>query len=243
MSHELKVTINHTELPIKEYKGQRVVTLKEIDIVHERPEGTARKRFNDNKKHFIEGTDYFVRNSDEAAKEFGIIAPNGLTLATESGYLMLVKSFQDNLAWAVQRQLVNTYFRVAQDTTKSVLAEAKLRNSRAREASVWLKIAKEIPVPVYREICAHYASTALAGKEVLPLPETAGRTYTATEVGKMLGGISAKKIGETANSYHLKTPEYGVRVCDKAKHCEKQVESWRYNERGIARLRELLNNN
>lgn len=26
---------------------------------------------------------------------------------------MLVKSFTDNLAWDVQRQLVNTYFRVA----------------------------------------------------------------------------------------------------------------------------------
>lgn len=109
--NELTVTINNANLQVKEYQNQRVVTLKEIDEVHQRPEGTARKRFNDNKGRFIEGTDYFVRNSDEASNEFGATAPNGLTLITESGYLMLVKSFTDDLAWEVQRQLVNTYFR------------------------------------------------------------------------------------------------------------------------------------
>ena len=97
MNENLTVTINGTELPIQEYQGQRVVTLREIDMVHERPEGTARKRFNDNKNRFIEGTDYFVRNPDEAMRECGITAPNGLTLVTESGYLMLVKSFTDDL--------------------------------------------------------------------------------------------------------------------------------------------------
>lgn len=107
-----ELAINNYIIPIREYNGQRVITFKDIDMVHERPEGTARKRFNDNKKHFIEGVDYFVRKTDEAANEFGIIAPNGLVLITESGYLMLVKSFTDDLAWKVQRELVNSYFKV-----------------------------------------------------------------------------------------------------------------------------------
>ena len=106
------VTINQSEVSIKEWQGNRVVTFKDIDLVHGRPDGTARKRFNDNKERFIEGTDYFVRKTDEAKNEFNIVAPNGLTLITESGYLMLVKSFTDDLAWDVQRQLVNLYFRV-----------------------------------------------------------------------------------------------------------------------------------
>ena len=106
------VKINNTDLSVKEYKGQRVVTFKDIDMLHERVEGTARKRFNDNKKHFIQNEDYFVLNPDEAGKLFGTIAPNGLKLVTESGYLMLVKSLQDDLAWKVQRELVNNYFRV-----------------------------------------------------------------------------------------------------------------------------------
>lgn len=112
------VEINAKEIAVKEFRGQRVVTFKDIDRVHERPDGTARKRFNDNKKHFIFGEDYFVRNSDEAKSEFGISAPNSLYLITEQGYLMLVKSFTDDLAWTVQRQLVNNYFK--QQTVHSI---------------------------------------------------------------------------------------------------------------------------
>ncbi len=107
-----KITINDYVLPVREYNGQRVVIFKDIDSIHGRIEGTARKRFNDNKEHFIEGEDFFVRKTDEAMNEFGIIAPNGLILITESGYLMLVKSFTDDLAWKVQKKLINCYFRL-----------------------------------------------------------------------------------------------------------------------------------
>ena len=64
-------------LPIdrKEYNGQPVLTLSDIDKAHKRPVGTAKRNFNQNKKHFVEGVDYFVRNPSEAADEFGIIAP------------------------------------------------------------------------------------------------------------------------------------------------------------------------
>lgn len=109
--------INNVPLKIKEYKGQRVVTLRDIDTVHGRPEGTARKRFNDNRKHFIEGEDFFIVNQPSEIRTLGITRPQGGTpssiiLLTENGYLMLVKSLTDDLSWEVQRQLVKTYFRV-----------------------------------------------------------------------------------------------------------------------------------
>lgn len=115
-----EIIINNTSLGIKEYNGQRVITFKDIDEVHKRPEGTARRNFNTNKAYFIEGEDYFVRNSYEAKTEFGITAPNGLVLITESGYYMLVKSFTDDLSWAVQRELTNCYFRVQQIQQKQL---------------------------------------------------------------------------------------------------------------------------
>ena len=118
------IQIGNQQISTKEFKGQRVVTLKDIDLVHERPEGTARRNYNTNKKHLIEDEDYFVRNSSEAQNEFGITAPNGLVLMTEQGYLMLVKSFTDDLAWKVQRQLVNTYFK-ASDFMKNLSTEMK----------------------------------------------------------------------------------------------------------------------
>lgn len=115
-----EITIENTNVAIKEYKGQRVVTFKDIDTVHQRPDGTARRNFNTNKKHFIEGEDFFVRNSYEAKNEFNVTAPNGLILLTESGYLLLAKSFTDDLSWDVQRQLVKCYFKLKELTTPIV---------------------------------------------------------------------------------------------------------------------------
>lgn len=53
------VHIGNSDISVKEYDGRRVVTFKDIDMVHGRPEGTARKRFNNNKKRFIDGKDFF----------------------------------------------------------------------------------------------------------------------------------------------------------------------------------------
>lgn len=123
---------------------------------------------------------------------------------------------------------------------KAALAEAKLNNSRARLASIWLKIANTNPIPEYKQICTHYASAVLAGEAVLPLPEVTGSTYSAAEVGAMLGGISANKVGRIANANQLKTPEYGVEVWDKSRNSAKQVPTWRYNDKAVARLRDIL---
>ncbi len=99
-------------LPRAKYlNGQPVVTFSDIDIAHQRPNGTAGRNFRKNKMRFLEGIDFFQRNSSEAKHEYNIIAPNGLILLSESGYLMVVKSFTDDLSWKVQRVLVNSYFR------------------------------------------------------------------------------------------------------------------------------------
>ncbi len=109
------ITINNNSIERKIYNNQPVVTFKDIDLVHERPEGTASRNFRTNKKHFIENVDFYYMNVDKCKNDeirrLGIESPRGGYLFTESGYLMLVKSFTDDLAWEVQRQLVNSYFR------------------------------------------------------------------------------------------------------------------------------------
>ena len=109
------VKINNNDLSVKEFNGQRVVTFKDIDMLHERVEGTAGRNFRDNKKHFVENEDFFfIKPADIGNNEIrrSEINNKGTYLITESGYLMLVKSLQDDLAWKVQRELVNNYFRV-----------------------------------------------------------------------------------------------------------------------------------
>ena len=111
---------------------------------------------------------------------------------------------------------------------------------RSRLAAEWRKLAQAGATPEYRQICAHYASAQLTGGQaVLPLPAAGERTYTAAEVGKMLGGVSANQIGRLANVHGLKTPEYGLEVWDKSPYSPKQVVSWRYNDRAVQRLREI----
>ena len=115
------VEINNVAIGIKEYEGKRVITFKDIDRVHERPDGTARKAFNRNKKRFIEGEDYFMimRNTPMSVSWTLNIPPKGLTLITESGYLMISKVFDDDIAWDVQRKLVNSYFRVKESVSQN----------------------------------------------------------------------------------------------------------------------------
>lgn len=121
------IHIGNSDIAIKEYKGKRVVTFKDIDEVHNRASGTANKRFLDNKKHFIDGEDFFTVSNSEIRKSRIIPISDSdfmdKTLITESGYLMLVKSFTDDLAWDIQRQLVKTYF----NATKKLSQEEMMR--------------------------------------------------------------------------------------------------------------------
>lgn len=126
------------------------------------------------------------------------------------------------------------------DPSMQMLNEAKLNNSRARLASVWLKMGAGT-TPEYEQICKHYASAELTGGvPVLPLPEAREKTYSAAEVGQLLGGVSANMVGRVANQNGLKVPEYGIQVWDKSKSSAKQVPVWRYNEKAVARIRELI---
>ncbi|HCR5689643.1 TPA: ORF6N domain-containing protein [Shigella flexneri] len=127
------VTINNKQFPVIEYRGQRVVTLAMIDEVHQRPEGTARAAFNRNREHFISGVDYAELGADVIRTDlpegtFSKFAPSGIVLF-ESGYLMLTKPFNDALAWQVQRELVNSYFR-----TRTPLTEIEMIAAIAADA-------------------------------------------------------------------------------------------------------------
>lgn len=120
------VCIVEQPLEIKEWQGQRVITFKDVDKVHQRKDGTASKNFKNNRKHFISNVDYF----QTTRKEFGVnFSPNSklegnpnltVILLTESGYLMLAKSLTDDLAWDVQRALVNNYFRGRQSVQQQL---------------------------------------------------------------------------------------------------------------------------
>lgn len=111
------ITINNTQVEVKEYEGLRVVTAWDIAKVHDREVREINQNFNYIKEKLILNEDYFLISKNEISESKILIQdfiPNNvkeIPLFTESGYLMLVKTFTDDLSWDIQRQLVKTYFR------------------------------------------------------------------------------------------------------------------------------------
>ena len=113
MNNEVKIEINgfQIEVKVREYKGWRVVTLADIDRLHNRPAGTAKRNFNKNKKRFIEGEDFFKITPYEfrtaLGEEMDSRQQNDIILLTESGYLMLVNGYFHS--YQIQAQKQNKY--------------------------------------------------------------------------------------------------------------------------------------
>lgn len=122
--------------------------------------------------------------------------------------------------------------------TKLKNADARLKNANSRQAKLLMQIAESVEMPEYKQILNAKATEIITGKNLLPLPEVNEKTYTATEIGEMLG-ISANKVGRLANEHNLKTSEFGKMFYDKAKHSNKQVETFRYYENVIPILERL----
>lgn len=121
------ISINNNSIERKVYNNQPVVTFKDIDLVHQRPKGTANRNFKNNEKHFIENVDFYKISPYEIRRnKLATISDSvkrSMLFFTESGYLMLVKSFTDDLAWQVQRQLVNSYFRLKEEAYEQLELE------------------------------------------------------------------------------------------------------------------------
>lgn len=118
------VMICNHEIGIKMYEGQPVVTFKDIDTLHSRPDGTAKTAFSKHKEKFVEGKHFYrltkksLENAEKYTKDtfdFLINSPRGITVLTERGYLLLTKPFNDDLAWQIQDALVEHYFNHRED--------------------------------------------------------------------------------------------------------------------------------
>ena len=117
--------------------------------------------------------------------------------------------------------------------------KAMLKNAQARSAKLWLEIAKNTGIQTYKDVCNAYAAKELAGEDVLPLPKVQEKSYSATDIGKMLG-VSKAKIGALANKNNMKCDEYGSWFHDKSPYSGKEVETFRYNGKAIEKFRALL---
>jgi hypothetical protein len=115
--------------------------MRQVDELHDRPEGTARRRFSENRDRFIEGEDFMKVSSSEFRTRYPKAVPrratSDMTVLTETGYLMLTKSFSDEFSWQVQRALVRVYFRAQELTASPLPAPAPKIELDAMEYQQW----------------------------------------------------------------------------------------------------------
>lgn len=122
-----KLIVANREIEIKEYRGERVVTAWDIAEVHGRDVKRVNEQFRRNRKKLIEKEDYFILIREEFSESFSATALSKFSnnkeikLFTESGYLMLIKTFDDELSWKIQRQLIKSYFKLVENIPQPLL--------------------------------------------------------------------------------------------------------------------------
>ena len=242
------VKINNVELGIKEYKKERVVTAWDIAKVHNREVREITQNFNYVKDKLLKDEDYFLVNKEKISESKILIQdfiPNNvkeIPLFTESGYLMLVKTFTDDLSWEIQRQLVKGYFKIKElksSIDKDKRLEIMEKNANVRMAKMLKSLIPFSKSERYKEILVSEATKVLTGRELIPPPEVEAKTITATQIAEILG-VSVQKIGIISNKYNLKTEQNGYWVHEKAKYCNKEIPNFRYFESAIEEFRKYI---
>ena len=194
-----------------------------------------------------------LQNIDDDEKVMNIVhTPGGNQEAwflTEDGvYEVLMQSrkpiakqFKKEVKTVLKSIRKHGYYSVRDDEIKAKLmrAHAMELNAQTRTFNSLMKfIDNKHLSPIAAEVFGLKALESTFGVNVNPyLPETE-KTYNATEVGNMLG-ISAIRVGKIANTYELKTAEYGVFKLDKSRYSSKEVENFYYNQKGIEKIRQI----
>lgn len=116
----------------------------------------------------------------------------------------------------------------------------KEMNAKVRLSNQFLKLAKiETISTECKNILLAKAAEVLAGTELTPQPNFDQKTYSAAEVGKMFG-VTAQKIGRISNEHNMKTSEYGAWYRSKSEYSDREVDTFRYNDKAIEQFRTIL---
>lgn len=236
------------EVEVFEWNGQVLFNPRHVGECLELNESSVRKAIGKMNKNQV------VNLSNSNVKDMHIrkLANRGENFLTESGvYKLIFKShkeeaerFQD---WVTDEVLPSIRRTGSYSSKKKVdpaikekEIEARLKNAKAREANVLLKIASNPNLSKeYVQVLQSKATEIITGEAILPLPIAERKTYSAEDIGKQLG-ISGNKVGRMANKHNLKTDKYGKYYHDKSKYSSKEVESFRYYDSIIPVLRKLL---
>lgn len=236
---------------------KRAMLVKEIAQIHGKEIKYINKQINANRKRFIDGKDIMdIRGTEFEVHlmNHGIFSQNSINrseniyILSERGYAKLLKIMDDDLAWEKYDQLVDGYFQMrrvikempeAIETTRRIRADAMLLNAKTRALKTVKAVQHDKQLSnVAVQLYGLSTLESLVGSKIGQAPEV-GKIYTATEIANAIG-CSAQKVGRVAKANNLQTEKYGIWVLDKSPYSAKQVNSFRYNSKGKAKICELL---
>lgn len=173
--------------------------------------------------------------------------PNrGLTIINESGLYSLVMGSKLPSAKEFKRWVTSEVLPTLRKTGSYTIhkevdkEELAVRAQEARVASAnLLKSLADNAQGTWRDVLLAHVTKELTGEFLLPLPKSERKSYSATEVGEILG-VSANRVGSIANKLGLKTEEYGAWFHNKAKFSNKEVESFRYYDNAVEAIRDYI---
>ena len=134
-----KIIIFNKEIEIKEYTDERVITAYDIAELHGRDVKVINQQFNNNRNKFVENEDYFIAKKNLIHGVMSFTLANKLQnlkeiiLFTYSGYLLLAKTFNDELSWKIQKELVKTYFKLRELKDRVESGELEIRTTQSKE--------------------------------------------------------------------------------------------------------------
>ena len=186
----------------------------------------------------MQGDGVTIRDSIGREQHPTIINESGLYSLVLSSKLPSAKEFK---RW-VTSDVLPTLRKTGSYTIHKEVDEEELavRAQEARVASAnLLKALADNAQGTWRDVLLAHVTKELTGEFLLPLPKSERKSYSATEVGEILG-VSANRVGSIANKLGLKTEEYGAWFHNKAKFSNKEVESFRYYDNAIEVIRDYI---
>ena len=126
-----------------------------------------------------------------------------------------------------------------ENTFKDDLLNLEKDKIKLEKSRILKELSQSIANDKYKQTLQIYSENALYDEPILELPVAKKKSYTATEIGNKLG-ITSMKVGSIAKKHNLKTEEFGFWAYDKAKHSNKQVESFRYYENVINEIKKYI---
>jgi hypothetical protein len=134
-----EITILDNNIIIKEYNGERVVTAYDIAKLHTRDVREVNQQFKRNIERFEENNDYYIVDKnyfkENLESECDYIPNNvlNIVLFTETAYLLLIKTFKDEISWDIQKHLIKKYFKFNELIDKIKRGELIIENKNTAD--------------------------------------------------------------------------------------------------------------